>query len=305
MNKDEDVELLEPSSTSTTENIEASNVAVSQVPSDMGVNTENILISVVSNSQEGIVKDSSMGSPFASKPNVVGTTVNSPRISPDATFAATSHSMKQQVAPKSVLKQSTVQEKVPVSDTNTLESSSSQNVNSKSPKPVFLIIGFILLLGTIVVLPYSKDFFDKLFSKDVVPVIDDIKTGELVCTMESEDLGNSFEYTETYSFDNSKVDTLEHVILVQGDADYLRERNAQCQILKQSANSVSGVTIDCDLSGEEMVETQFFNLARFDSTSITPAFTEAGGVSPNAKHGDSYKEIKRVMEMSRYECKVR
>lgn len=310
MNKDEDVELLETPSTSATESIQASsNVEVPQVPSGMGANIGNTPINTNSSSPVDTTNDSSAVSPFATKPNVVGTTANSPRISPDATFAATSHSMKQQSAPKSVLKVEhsdiPISENASVSNVNSSETETSQDSKSKSSKPVLLIIAFVLLLGTIFVLPYSQDLFDKFFTKSTTPDTNDIQAGNLICTMESEDSGNSFQYTENYSFDNSEVDTLEHVVLVQGDADYLSERDNQCKILQQNSSSVTGVTVDCDLSGDEMRETQFFNLARFDSTSITAGFTEAGGVSPNAKKGDSYKEIQRVMEMSGYECEVK
>lgn len=308
MNKDEDVELLETSSTSTTESTQtSSNVEVPQVPTGMEINSTTTINTTLSGTENSV--NSSMVSPFNSKPNVVGTTANSPRISPDATFAATSHSMKHQTTPKSALKQKynegVVQGDVPVSDSNTSEVGTSQVSKSKPSKPVFLIVAFVLLLGTILVLPYSQDLFDKIFTKDTTPITDDIQTGDLVCTMESEDLGNSYQYTETYSFDNGEVDTLEHVVLVQGDADYLSERNNECQLLQQNAISLTGVTVECDSSKDEMIETQFFNLARFDSSSINAGFTEAGGVSPNAKKGDSYKEIQRVMEMSGYDCKIR
>ena len=291
MNKDEDVELLETPSTSTSTPMQnASTVDVPVVPSGMETNVVH----------PDEASSESRVSPFVSKPNVVGTTANSPRISPDSIFVASPHTIKQQSAPKSSLKHPQNEN---VTDNSV--SSSSPSSNTKSSKPILLIISFILLLGTVLVLPYSEDLFDKIFANNTEEVIDDVTVGDLVCTMDGDDLGNSYQYTETYSFDNGEIGSLEHKVLIQGEADYLNQRNVQCQQLQQTASSISGVTVDCDLSDEEMLETQFFNLSRFDSANITTSFSEAGGVSPNAKKGDEYKEIKRVMEMSGYDCEVR
>lgn len=301
MNKDEDVELLEtPSKSAPVQN--ASTVDVPVVPSGMETNVES------TNNQSNLahpntVSSESRVSPFVSKPNVVGTTANSPRISPDSIFVSSSHSMKEHSAPKSSLKHPQNEKLTNEGVTNNSVPNSSSS-NGKPSKPILLIIVFVFLLGAVVVLPYSEDFFDKIFSKNPEEEVDDITVGNLVCKMEADDLGNSYQYTETYSFDDGTVNSLEHKVLIQGDADYLDQRNAQCQLLQQTASSISGVTIDCDLSDEEMLETQFFNLARFDSANITTSFSEAGGVSPNAKKGDEYKEVKRIMEISGYDCEI-
>ena len=300
MNKDEDVELLETPSTSTSTPMQnASTVDVPVVPSGMETNVESA-VSQSNSAHPDEASSESRVSPFVSKPNVVGTTANSPRISPDSIFVASPHTIKQQSAPKSSLKHPQYEN---VTDNSV--SSSSPSSNTKSSKPILLIISFILLLGTVLVLPYSEDLFDKIFANNTEEVIDDVTVGNLVCSRDGDGLGYSYQYTETYSFDNGEIDSLEHKVLIQGEADYLNQRNVQCQQLQQTASSISGVTVDCDLSDEEMLETQFFNLSRFDSANITTSFSEAGGVSPNAKKGDEYKEIKRVMEMSGYDCEVR
>ena len=301
MNQDEDIELLEtPSKSIPVQNTSAVDAPV--VPSGMGPVDGTDSQAKISHPND-TSNEPTQVSPFASKSNVVGTTANSPRISPDSIFVASSHATKVHSVAKSSLKHP--QNESGVSDTNNSVSETSSSSNEKSSKPILLVIAFLFLLGTVVVLPYSEDLFDKLFSNDTVEAIDEITVGDLVCTLEGDDLGNSYQYTETYSFDHGEIESLEHKILIQGEADYLNQRNAQCQLLQQTASSISGVTVDCDLSNEEMLETQFFSLARFDSTNITTAFSEAGGVSPNAKKGDGYKKVQRVMEMSGYECEIK
>lgn len=306
MNKDDDIELLETSTNFQASQL-SSNVEAPHIPSEMEANSQKTSSTSINVEKAGI--SSSKISPLVSKPNVVGTTANSPRISPDATFASTSHSMKQQFVPKDEVKSTDNTRKTEESAlSNGIVNSSLENkqdFTKKSSKPILLVIAFALLLATIIFLPYSQKLFDMLLPESKEEPVEKITNGQLICSMESDDDSNSFQYTETYIFSNSEVDSLEHEVLIQGDADYLNQRNNQCNILKQTATSISGVTIDCDLSSEEMIEKQFFNLSRFDAMSIDASFTEAGGVLPNSKKGDSYKEVKRVMEMSGYDCKIK
>ena len=203
MNKDEDVELLETPSTSTPMQ-NAFTVDVPVVPSGMETNADGAT-SQSNSVHPNEASSESRVSPFVSKPNVVGTTANSPRISPDSIFVASPHTIKQQSAPKSSLKQPQNEN---VTDDSV--SSSSPSSNTKSSKPVLLIISFIFLLATVALLPYSEDLFDKIFANNTEEVIDDVTVGDLVCTMDGDDLGNSYQYTETYSFDNGEIDSLEH-----------------------------------------------------------------------------------------------
>lgn len=305
MNKDDDIELLETSTDLSTASL-SSNLEEPHIPSGMEVDSQNNSSNSINVEKTNI---SSQISPLVSKPNVVGTTANSPRISPDATFASTNHSMKQQFISKAAMKpEDTVKELDDSRSSNdgayhALENQ--QGSSAKTAKPILLIIAFVLLLATIIFLPYSQKLFDTFFSEDKEEIVEDITNGKLVCSMESDDNSISFQYTETYVFSEGEVNSLEHKVLIQGNADYLNQRKNQCDVLKQNAVSISGVTIDCDLSNDEMIENQFFNLSRFDTMSVDASFTEAGGVLPNAKKGDSYKEVKRVMEMSGYECKIK
>lgn len=301
MNKEEDVELLETASIDSSKNTQS----ISNV--EMKKNAENMVTSSSPSIESKISENSSSISPFSSNSTVVGASASSPRISPESTFAATTHGMKQQATSAVVSKQELNDNKASEIKTKTenLASNPSKESNS-STKPIFLIVAFLLLVATIFLLPYSQDLFDKLFSNNKEKdIVDNITQGDLVCTMESDDNGNSYQYTETYSIQDSKVDSLDHKVLIQGDADFLKQRNNQCLLLKQNATSISGVTVSCDLSNEEMVEVQSFNLASFDLENVTTAFTEAGGVYPNASQGDDYKEVQRMMEISGYDCKIR
>ena len=111
--------------------------------------------------------------------------------------------------------------------------------------------------------------------------------------------------TETYDFSDSKVESLEHEVLIQGNADYLTERNTECELLQREAADITSVQIDCDLSSNQMIETQYFNLSTLDLSLLDIGFTEAGGVYPNGMSGENYKDVQRSLEMSGYDCELK
>lgn len=294
---DEDIEVLDtPSTSSDVNRTSDTNVQQpSQLESDYGV--ENVSSASAESEPSEIP---SMVSPLMAKPSISGTTASSPRISPDDTMAKTVHSASQ-TPPKNYKKEDKL--KVPSDHDSNAEST---NGSSKPVKPIVLIVTFIILLVAIIFLPMSGDLFDSLFSKDD-NTSEEVTNGSLVCTLEHDDNGDgiSLQYTETYDFSDSKVESLEHEVLIQGNADYLTERNTECELLQREAANITSVQIDCDLSSNQMIETQYFNLSTLDLSLLDIGFTEAGGVYPNGMSGENYKDVQRSLEMSGYDCELK
>ena len=230
-------------------------------------------------------------SPYSSKPSVTGMNANSPRIAPNDTF----------VKPKEVATP-------PSPSPNPSPAPVNQEVPStpkdKGIRPVTLLILFVVILIAIFFLPYTEKVFKYFSSNNQDSVVQEVTVGKLICTLEHDDHNNSYQYEEIYSFRDKKVESLEHTVIIQGNADYLYERNSECQLLQDNVDPSMNVTVSCDLSRNQMVETQYFNLINFDSSLLSTAFIEAGGIYPNAKAGDSYRSVQRSLEMSGYECKV-
>lgn len=295
---DENIELLDTPSTTT--DVNHTSDGVSQVNS---AELENDVEQLTSGGESNTGTDGSpsLVSPWVAKPAISGTTANSPRISPEDTMAKTVHSVSQTPPPKGAKKEEIVD--VATNQKSNIEAT---NVSSKPIKPIALIVAFVILLVAIIFLPMSGDLFDQLFSKKEDNSLN-ITTGNLVCTLEHDNNGDgaSFQYTETYAFKDSNVESLEHVVLIQGNADYLTERNMECEFLQREAADIPSVQIDCDLSSNQMIETQYFNLNNLDLSLLDVGFTEAGGVYPNGMSGENYKDVQRSLEMSGYECELK
>ncbi len=186
---------------------------------------------------------------------------------------------------------------------NAVNNKDSNNNSTKATKPVIFLIIFILLLLVIVFLPNIGEFFSSIFPKSDVPVdVAELENGSLTCTLEHEEDGISYFYTDTYDFKNRKVENLQHVVSIQSGTDFLNQRNMECQTLKQAASTIRGISVDCNLSSGEMVETQFFNFSSLRGTDISTEFVEAGGVYPNVEYGDDISEIEKNLTISGYEC---
>ena len=176
--------------------------------------------------------------------------------------------------------------------------------NSKPTKPIVFFIIFIILLLVIIFLPYIGELFDFLFPKKEDNVsYTGISSGSLVCTLEHENNGISYYYTDTYDFENRKIRNLQHVVSIQGGTDFLNQRNMECQTIKQTADSLPGISVDCNLSSGEMVETQYFDFSSLKNSDVSTAFIEAGGVYPNVKYGDNVSDVEKKLTISGYECR--
>lgn len=187
---------------------------------------------------------------------------------------------------------------------NAINNQDSNNNSSKSTKPVIFLIIFILLLLVIVFLPNIGEFFSSVFPKSEAPTdIVELENGSLICTLEHEEEGISYYYTDTYDFENRKVENLQHVVSIQAGTDFLNQRNMECQTLKQAASNIRGISIDCNLSSGEMVETQNFNFSSLKDVDISTEFVEAGGIYPNVEYGDDISDIEKNLTISGYECR--
>ena len=186
---------------------------------------------------------------------------------------------------------------------NAINNQDSNNNSSKSTKPVIFLIIFILLLLVIVFLPNIGELFSSIFPKSEAPTdIAELENGSLTCTLEHEEEGISYFYTDTYDFENREVENLQHVVSIQAGTDFLNQRNMECQTLKQAASNIRGISIDCNLSSGEMVETQFFNFSSLRGVDVSTEFVEAGGVYPNVEYGDDISEVEKNLTISGYEC---
>lgn len=285
--KEEDIELLNTNTTntnpSTDTNQQASSQPVESRPTTINQNTA---------SEREIPSPPDINR-YEARPNVVGA---SHPILPVTDAAMKTDNVSHKPIPNTPPLNTTP----PVDD---VSSKKEEDHNQKPIKPVVMIVLFIVILAAIFLLPYTGDLFDRLFNKDDgEPEEVEITTGTLTCTLENEEDSIEYHYTETYDFTDSKVETLQHVLLIQGNTDFLNQRYQACQVLDSISEASNSISVECNLESSEFVETQFFNLQEMDENSLSTAFIEAGGTYPNAEYQDDIDEVEKNLTISGYTC---
>ncbi len=189
-------------------------------------------------------------------------------------------------------------------DSSTLDTTFNRNGNFKY---IMTFILFIVLLLIVFFLPNISKFFSELRNNNTSNSHEKITTGTLKCTLENSDKKFDYSYLSEFEFENSRLLTLNYVVTTVGDAGVdaseLESMNEKCHALKNSVTNVSGVSITCSLNKGTFIESQVLTYASIDVAMITSAYSEAGGIYPNFRKGDSIDSIESGMKSSGYSCK--
>lgn len=170
-----------------------------------------------------------------------------------------------------------------------------------------LLLFFILLIAFIVFLPQISSMIRIYMSgaNNPQPIEEVITSGKLVCSMTNNSMDLDKEYKFTFEFTDSKLKTTKYVSNIIGDStaenslDILAEK---CNNLKENASELEGVSIRCNYTGNNLVESQYFELETLDTEKVNAAFTEAGGILPSYKIDQDIDEIEKNMKASNYTC---
>ena len=190
----------------------------------------------------------------------------------------------------------------------------SQPVNDKKEytppskfKIVVLIIFFILLVGFVLFLPDISAYIEKYKSGNTSYTKEEITTGKLICTLNSNTTNLDKNYSWRFIFSENKLDSVRLELVTRGDAtgdkEALSEIGQKCKTLEEETNSIDGVSVRCDIYDDRIIETQSFNLENIDNDKLDAAYSEAGGMNPGYKYNQDISIIEKNMNASGYSCK--
>ena len=167
-----------------------------------------------------------------------------------------------------------------------------------------MIIFFVALIAFVCFLPNIQELIQKY--KEGPTVAEEIYTGKLVCTLESNTVNLARNITRTFAYTDKKLESAKFVTEVRGDPsldeEALNELNDQCTIIKDNVDGLKGIVVDCSYSEGKLVETESFDYADFDAEAVDAAYTEAGGNLMEFKLEDDIDEIMTQMRRSGFSC---
>lgn len=173
-------------------------------------------------------------------------------------------------------------------------------------KTFALILFFIFMIAFIIFLPDITTMVNKFKSGEQGTTYEEITTGKLTCTLNSNTTNLDKNYKLVFSFTDNKLERLNYTITTKGDpsldASTLDGMAESCKSLKSLTSNVDGMSVDCDYSEGKLVETQTFQYASLDVEELDAAYAESGGNHPQYTNGQDMDVIEKNMNASGYSC---
>lgn len=182
--------------------------------------------------------------------------------------------------------------------------------DNKSPgkfKIFLLFVFFALLIAFIIFLPEISSFIKNYNKPKENPVVkeDVITSGKLVCNLKANTSDLDKEYEFVFSFNENKLMKTKYTVNTKGDSTTeasLDELAGKCNTLKEYTASLEGVSIKCDYTVGNLIESQSFDLGIIDKEKLSAAYTEAGGMLTTYNLDEDINEVEKNMKASGYTC---
>ena len=166
-----------------------------------------------------------------------------------------------------------------------------------------LVVFLVLLVLFVLFLPNIQDLTQKFLHTTKVENITD---GELRCTLKKTTSNFDISYEQQVPFANNRVKGLKYIETTKGDLvedkEALDEKNATCEKLGQIAGNVAGLSVDCEFTGESIIETQTLDYDSLNREELTSAYAEAGGTAPEFEKDQDINEVQKKLQSAGYTC---
>ena len=166
-----------------------------------------------------------------------------------------------------------------------------------------LLVFLVFLILFVVFLPNIQTLTQRFLHTTKVENITD---GELRCTLKKTSSNFDLSFEQHVSFKNNRVVGLKYIETTKGDMvedkNDLEEKNNTCEQLGQIAGNVTGLSVDCEFTGDSMVETQTIDYTSINEEKLTSAYAEAGGTAPGFKFNDDIDEVQKALQSAGYTC---
>ena len=208
-------------------------------------------------------------------------------------------SKKETVAEDVKQRQAKIEERVKKANENYKPNSKFTNV--------FVFIFLTFMIAFTFFLPEIREFVMKaqsgeLEKKEEVKITD----GRLLCTYNKSSEYLDYEYEYSFVFSKNRLETYDKSVTVKGDAsldkDTLDKMKSNCNEMKTESNKIAGITVSCSSDTNKSKTTEKIEPKDFETGSITPAYTEAGGEYPEYSFEQDIDDIEKNMKAAGFTC---
>lgn len=170
-------------------------------------------------------------------------------------------------------------------------------------RKVTTILLFIFLFAFVY---FLGDITEYINLKKQEKQISEISSGKLFCSADKTSDNLDLKYTASFTFENKEIINLVYAVTSTGDKQKdkkeLEQLNKDCKILETEVKDLEGIRVVCSLNNGINSVKQTFDYASLDTTKVSAAFSEAGGVLPQFKYKDNIDKVESKMLTSGYTC---
>lgn len=171
-------------------------------------------------------------------------------------------------------------------------------------KTFFAIILFIFFFALVYFLPEITDYINMKKSERNQ---EKITSGTMICTEKKNTKTLDINITVSVNFINNEVTSITHTQTSMGDKnedkEELEKLRQSCSTLKGYTKDLEGISVVCGLNNGVATTKQIINFEKLGKGNVSTAYTEAGGIYPTFKKGDTISTIES--KMKGYKCEKR
>ena len=175
--------------------------------------------------------------------------------------------------------------------------------NSKG-RMILLFLFFVALILFVIFLPDIQTMI--ALYKSGPEKIEEITTGRLVCTLESNTVNLDRTIERVFEFTDNKVKSAKFTTVVRGDAsldeEALDELNKQCTAIKESVAKLDGINVSCEYEEGLLTEKEDFDYETYHIDEVSAAYTEAGGTMLEFEKDEDIDIIMKNMRQGGFTC---
>ena len=175
--------------------------------------------------------------------------------------------------------------------------------NSKA-NSIMLIIFFIALILFVVFLPDIQTLI--ALRKAGPQKTEEITTGKLVCTLESNTVNLDRSITRVFDYTDKKLQSAKFTTVVRGsstvDAEALDEIDNQCKQIRENVDGMNGITVSCNYEEGKVTEKETFDYSVYSLDEVSAAYTEAGGSVLEFEQDEDIDQVMTLMRQGGFTC---
>ena len=171
---------------------------------------------------------------------------------------------------------------------------------------ILLFLFFVFLVAFVYFLPEVQETVDSYLHGGREPDVEEVTTGKLVCTLQSNTVNLNRDIERVFSFENNQLKRSSFTTTIRGDVSLdektLDELNEQCQKIKTGVSSYEGITVQCSYDAGQLVEKETFDYEIYPYEEVSNVYLDAGASLVELEFNENIDQVMTLMRQAGFTC---